>query len=137
VDDAFGVRLFEGRGDLDRHTQGLICQKMGFDRRPGDILHHQIIRADIVDLANMRMVQRPDRTRLSLKSLGVFSLKSLNRHDSVQPRIACFPHLAHATGADRRKQHVRPERDSCGPGCHDLLILTGTAHHPARRSSTL
>ena len=36
-----------------------------------DVLQHQIVRADVVDLADVRMVERGDRARFLVEAVGV------------------------------------------------------------------
>src|SRR5665213_4305528 len=74
-----------------------------------DILHDEIIRPDIVKLANMRMVQRRNRPRLPLESRGKLRPGKLNRNDAIQPRIPRLPHLAHPARANRRDEFIGSE----------------------------
>jgi hypothetical protein len=62
-----------------------------------DILQYQIIRPDIVDLADVGVVQCGDRTRFLLKSSGVLAFELLNRHKAVETCVAGFPHFSHAS----------------------------------------
>jgi len=76
------------------------CSKGKGPWLPVDELHYQIIRPNIVELADVRMIQRGHRTRLALEAFVEFDLRGLDRNRAVEPRVARFPHLTHASGAD-------------------------------------
>src|SRR5229473_1446019 len=63
----------------------------------------QIIRPDVVECADVRMIQRGNGARLALEALAEFVLKDLDGDDAVQARVESTIHLAHAAGANRRK----------------------------------
>jgi hypothetical protein len=52
------------------------------------------------------MVQGCNRPRLALKPAGVFGLDALDRDDAVEPRIMCFPYLAHTSQSDRAEDFI-------------------------------
>jgi hypothetical protein len=107
------------RGVFERPIQ----RKGPFQRRAFDVLHYQVVGADVVELADVRMVQRRHRARFALEALGEFLLGDLNG-DAVQPRIPRPLHLAHASRANERKNLVRAQSLACGER-HDGLIVTG------------
>ena len=72
----------------------------GLERAALDVLEHQVIRADVVDLADVGMIQRGDRARLLLEPRVMLALQPFDRDDAIQAGVAGFPHLAHAAGAD-------------------------------------
>ena len=80
-----------------------------------DVLQDQIVRPDVVDLADVRMVQRSDRTRFLLESVEAIGVgrerrwQHLDRDLAPQSRITSAVHLAHAARADRRENLVRTE----------------------------
>jgi len=47
-----------------------------------------VVWADIVELANVRVIQRGDSARFPLEALAELSLRNLQRNDAVQPRVA-------------------------------------------------
>src|SRR5262249_37248849 len=67
-----------------------------------DILHYQIVRADIVKLADMRMVQRSDCPGFALESFAELLTRSLDGDDAIEPCVACLPHYTHSARADLR-----------------------------------
>jgi hypothetical protein len=63
----------------------------------------------VVQLADVRMVQRGHRAGLAREPFGEFGLRCLDRNNSVQAGVAGPVDLAHSTGADRRKDFVGAE----------------------------
>ena len=72
-------------------------------------------RADVVERADVRMVERRDRPRLALEALadcgfgGELRRQHLDRDVAIEPRVAGAIHLAHAAGAEQRDDLVGPE----------------------------
>ena len=78
MDDALAMRLVEGVGDLNGDLQRLVQRERPFLEPRGqglalEMRHDQVVRAidaaDIVDAADMRMVQRSDGASLALEAL--------------------------------------------------------------------
>ena len=65
------VRFFERAGDLDGETEGLSRRQRWGQRTPVNEFHHQKVGANIVDLTNVRMVERGDRARFPIKALRI------------------------------------------------------------------
>jgi hypothetical protein len=71
MDDALLVRGLERVGDLVGDRQRLVerhrtvVDAVG-ERRPLDQLHHEIVGADVVDVADVRMIQRRDGVDFTL-----------------------------------------------------------------------
>src|ERR1700747_1910715 len=107
--DTLAMRRFERAGQLNGKRQRLIERKGPFDFRSFHILHDQVIRPDVIELANVRMIQGGYRTRPALNPVTELRGRSLEGDDAIKPRIAGFPHLAHAARADARKNFVRSE----------------------------
>src|SRR4051794_22377891 len=114
MDDASGMRLFECRGDLYSQPQGFVWRQRTSQRLTFYVFHHQIIRTDVIELADMRMIQSGDSTGFALESLGMLGLQPLDGHYAIQPCVASFPHLAHAALADGGKDFVRAKRVTGG-----------------------
>ena len=74
VDDAFAVRGIQRIGNLDGVLQRLIERQRPFERLALDVLHHQVVRADVVELADVGMIQRGDRARLALEAFAELAL---------------------------------------------------------------
>ena len=85
--------------------------------------------ADVVDAADVRMVQRGDGPRLALEArarigiAGDVTRQDLDRDRAIEPRIAGFVDLTHAAGAERADDFIRTEPDSGveGHACLSLL----------------
>ncbi len=71
--------------------------------------------ADVIERANVRMIQAGDGSCFTLESLSNFrSLceplpENLDRDGAVQPRIPCPIHFAHAARAQQRLNFIGPE----------------------------
>ena len=86
------------------------------------MLHDQkiepILLANVVEGADVRVVQARHGSRLALESLaslrtvGNVAWQHLHGDNPVQPGVSCLVHLAHAAGADGGKDFVRAESGS-------------------------
>ncbi len=84
-----------------------------------DVLHHQevdVVRAaDVVDRADVGMIQRCDGSRFALEPLagprvaGVQRGKNLDGDRAVEPRVAGLVDVAHPAGAEAGYQLVGPQ----------------------------
>ncbi len=109
VDDAFAVRCVEGVEDLPGVLDGFVHWQRAFERSAVDQFHHQVIRADVVDLADVRMIQRRDGAGLAFKTVREFGLQNFHTDITVQPCVTRFPHFTHAAFTDRRDDFIRAE----------------------------
>ena len=107
--DALLVRGVERIANLHGVLQCLIERQRPLQRSALDVLHHQVIRPDIVQRDKFGMIQRRHGASFALESFAELGLGNLDRDDAIQARVARLPHLAHATRADRRKNLVRAE----------------------------
>jgi hypothetical protein len=81
------------------------------------VLHHQEVgvagAADVVQRADVRVIERGDRACLALEALAQLGRgremgrKHLDRHVAPEARIAGAVDLAHAAGAERAEDLVR------------------------------
>ena len=74
-----------------------------------DVLHDQVVRADIVKLADVGVIQRRDGSGLAFKALAELFFAELDGDDAAQARVASLVHLTHAARADGRDGLVRAE----------------------------
>lgn len=72
----------------------------GDDGLPIHILHHQIIWPDVVNLADVGVVQCSDGFGFALETLGELRSRYFDRDHAIQARIRCGIDLAHAPAAD-------------------------------------
>ena len=124
MDHALGVRGGQRIDDLHRITQGLIeRQRTSFDdlreRLALDVLHHQVIRADIVQRADVGMIERGDGARLALEAIVELARGNLDRDGPVEARVGAEVHLAHAALADHRQNLVVTKLFAGGQGHKD------------------
>jgi hypothetical protein len=102
------VRGLEGACHLQRETTGIGIRQRPAERTPFDILEHEVVRADVVNLTDVRMVQRGDRTCFLLEPADPVDVggeglwKHLDGDITLEPHITGFPHFAHASGAKTR-----------------------------------
>ena len=135
MDDALAVRLVERVGDLGRDLQRLVERQRPLLEARGQRLavemrHDEVVRAvdvaDVVDAADVRMVERGDGARLALEAgarIGIASdlgRQDLDRDRAIEARVAGSVDLAHAARADlgghfiRAEASARTERHSFG-----------------------
>jgi hypothetical protein len=113
MNDAFGVRRLERHSYLHGKPQGLSRWERllvrGNNRRPVNVLNDQIIRSDIINLANIGMIQRGNGFRFALETLAELRGADFDRDDPVQAGIPSLIDLAHAAGADGLQDLIRTE----------------------------
>ena len=156
------MRRLEGAGHLQCETTCIGIRKRSAERTPFDVLEHDVVRADVVNLTDVRMVQRGDRTRFLLEPANPVSVggkglwKHLDGDIALEAHIARFPHFAHTAGtktrrnfirtdsaarADRHSWHYLPEqqtvtklRDSAGQRCSFRFAYAAAMFALRRRS---
>jgi hypothetical protein len=109
VQDAAPVCRIESAGDLKRQRHGFFYGHGPLQRGSIDKLEDQIIRADVEDLADMRMAERGKGVGFLLKSRGAGILEALEGDDAIKTRVAGLPHLTHGACTDQRKNFIRTE----------------------------
>ena len=105
-------------GDLQGETDGVLLRLRAAQRGAVDVLNDQIVIADVVELADVRMIQRRDRACFLFESLGVFRLQSFDRDRAADARVARLPHLAHSSGAERLVQDIGTDMRAPPPAIH-------------------
>jgi hypothetical protein len=110
-----------------------------FQRRSLDELHHDVIRTDIVDLTDVRMIESCNGPGFAIKTAGELSFGNLDCDGAVQSRIARLPHLAHATRAERRDDLIGPEANSSSQnhGFENSILRGVTANRVSAAKRTL
>ena len=129
MNDAFTVCFFEGDRDLPGQAQRVVdLQGPARDslrqRLALQILHDEkfdaVLAADIVERADMRMVESGNALRLTLEAFPKHRIDSqrrrqdFDRDDTLESRVARLVDLAHPTGAERRQDFIRSESGSGG-----------------------
>ena len=118
------VRLVERIADLARDGQRFrdgdwSAADASRQRLAFQMLEHEeeraLIVADVVQRADVRMVQAADRARFALESIaerrvaGKLLGQDLDRHQPIQARVDSAIHFAHATRADGRIDAIRTQ----------------------------
>ncbi len=109
MDDTVTVRGIDGIEDLPRQHQGFIGIDGTRQRLALDVLHDQIVRSDVVEGADVRMVQAGDRVRLALEALAEGRQTFLDGNDAIEAGIERLVNLPHATDANGRDDFVGTE----------------------------
>src|ERR1039458_3893226 len=147
MNDALCVRGLESSCDLQgecksfRWRNGQIFMLFSRDDRIAvNKLHHDVVRADVINLADVGMVERGNRSRFAFKTLGELCSRDLDCNQAIQACISCPIHFAHAactnsgfyavwselcTGSD-----LRGRWNQLGSGC---LLPCGMVEHPFTR----
>jgi hypothetical protein len=109
VEDALGVRGRERVGHLQRQREDLVGRHRPLRRRTLQELHDQVVRSDVVQDADVRVVERGDRARLLLEARGLPGVQRLDGDDAAEARVERAVHLAHSPGADAALDFVGTE----------------------------
>src|SRR5262249_17395927 len=129
MDYACAMCAVERLGDLRAvlenvgERKGTTPQPIG-ERLPLEQLHDQVVVADVVERADVRMIELRDGLRLALEAhfelrvLRELGGKDLDGHAATEPRVAPFPHLAHSSRADARDDFIGTETRSRRNDCH-------------------
>ena len=110
MDDAPFVRGFDAVDDLTEDRQRVAERSSArCSVSPSTNSITRIVRGDVVEVADVGVVQRRDRARLAREPLGELGVRDLDRDVAIQARIAGAIHLAHAARADQRLNFVGTE----------------------------
>jgi hypothetical protein len=111
----------EGVSNLARDVQGFferhrpLLDTLG-ERRPFHQFHYEVVGADVVERADIRMVQRGDGARFDFEAARELLRGDLDGHFAAKAGIACPPDLAHSALANAREQLIGPESRGRGRG---------------------
>ena len=107
--DALSMRGIESIENLAGVFDGLLQRKRTIQRRALNKLHYQIIGADIVELADVRMIQRGHRARFALEPFRKLLAGNLDGDRAVEARVARLVHFPHAARANEREDLIGTE----------------------------
>ncbi len=112
MNDLFGVRSFTRCYDLRGEPQGLRRSKSlwvftGNNRRSVNVLHDYIIRADIVNLADVGMIQRGDGFGFTFQSVAELRTGNFDCDVPIQTRVSGAIHFSHTSRANGSEDFVR------------------------------
>ena len=103
------VRRLQRLANLRPVLEHFIERQRAFQSLALDILHHQIVGADVIQRADMRVIQGGDGPRLALETFAELFTADLDRHRAVQTRVKRFEDPAHAAGPEQSFDPVRSE----------------------------
>ena len=110
MSDALAMCGFESGRDLHRHAQRVVRGQRSAQRFTLQVFEHQVavafVSADVVERANVGMIDRRNRARFDLKPFGKLAGQQFHRDNTAEPRISGLVHLAHTARTD---------------GCQDLI----------------
>ena len=107
VKNAAFVRRVQCVGNLARQTHRVVPSDGTAQHFPLQIFEDEVLGSDVVDLADVWMVDRGDGARFALKPAVVVGDQPLDRDRAIQASIVRLVDLAHTAGADQRFDFVR------------------------------
>src|SRR5262249_55563271 len=113
MDNAQAVSGFESFENLQPVARGVFHRQRTANRLAFDTLHYQVAvavaRSDVVQRANVRVVERGERLGLALEALAERAFDGLDGDGAIEARVARLVDLAHAALADGGKYLVWSE----------------------------
>lgn len=93
--------------DLRGVFRSLIERQRAFQRRTLDVLHYEVVRADIIQSADIRVIHCGDGAGFALESLSELFRRNLDGYIAAEACITSLPDLAHAAFANGREDLLR------------------------------
>lgn len=121
VDDAFFVGGIEGVEDLGGDGESFVDRQGAGKGRAVDVLHDEIVRADVVEGADVGVVEGGNGAGFGVEAVGESLFGELDGDEAFQAGVACFPDFAHAAFADFGEEFVRADSRSGGIGQGSIL----------------
>ena len=106
MDDPRVVRRGKSIGHLRGNVKQLAWRVDGCDRCPVHQFHDQIVRSDVIELADIGVVERGDCAGFVLEPFAERLLRDLDGDGATEARIASLVHFAHPADTEQ---------------CHDLV----------------
>ncbi len=122
MENSARMRHLKRAGDLKGDPDDVALWQRTAKRRALDVLEHEVVRADVEDLTNVRMAQRGNRARFLLESPHAIGIggegvgQDLEGYVTMKPRVARPIHFSHAPGAKRGHDFIRTETRACCQG---------------------
>jgi hypothetical protein len=85
--DALRMRFLECIRDLPCNAQRLVERQRSLEILALDTLHDEVVRADVVQRADVGMIQRRHGARLALEAIAELFGGNLDGDFAVQPRV--------------------------------------------------
>jgi hypothetical protein len=118
------VRAIESTGNLDRISKGFfqrqrsllqpLCKSLSVEILHDDVSGAVIV-ADIIELANVRMIEAGDGASFTLESLAVFGPgfrsmpQDLDRYSALEAQVFRSIDFTHAPSAKQGHDFIRPQ----------------------------
>ena len=106
---AFRVCRLQCVDHFRRHAQRVVERQRAVQGRAFQVLHHEVVGADVVQDADVRMIQRGDGPRFVLDALALPGHERLDRHSPAQAGVEGLVDLPHATGTQLGEDFIRAE----------------------------
>src|SRR5689334_23833 len=87
MSNSLAVGAVERIRDLDAQTKHLLHRQRTFQNLALDVFHHEVVRADVMQRADVRMIQRGHGLRLPSETLAEALGGDLDGYDTVEPRV--------------------------------------------------
>ena len=141
MDHSLAVRGIEGAGDLDGDAEGFFDRQRSlaearFEAFALDVLHDEefdrTLAADVVERADVGVIQAGDGSRFAFEALGDSALTDFDGNGTVQARVAGFVDFAHSPCAQQGDDLVRPEAGLLGQEHRPAMIHDGPSRNATR-----
>jgi hypothetical protein len=107
--DTFPVRGIQRVQNLPGVFDGQFERKWAPQWSSFDKLHDEIVGTNVVEMANVRMVEGGDYLRFQSESFTEWTGACLDRHFAMETRVGCPIDLAHAARGHERIDAVRSQ----------------------------
>jgi hypothetical protein len=126
VDDAFFVGGFEGVGDLAGDVEGFVAgdgalAKALGERGAFDEFHDEVVGADVVEVADVRMIEGGDEAGFAGGAFGELGGANFNGDVAMEAGIVGAPDFAHAARAERGEDLVGAEAVAWREGHSEIV----------------
>jgi hypothetical protein len=109
MNDALLVRRLDPVDQLTDDREHRVEPQRPGGRLAFDELEHEVIRADVVEVADVRMVQSRNEARLAREPVRELDRGDFDGDVALETRIAGSIHLSHAAGPDETGHFIRAE----------------------------
>ncbi len=136
MNHARAVRNVQRVADLYRVFEGPVERQRSLQRRAVHVLHDEVVGSNVVERADVGMIQRRDGPSLALEPLREGFLRHLDRDDAVEASVTSFVDVAHAAAPKRSYDFIRAEASSVHErhGLRVNISSTGAGAPPPART---
>jgi hypothetical protein len=109
MDEILLVRRLDTVDQLLNDREGIVEFEGALEIVTFDVLHDEIVRTDVIEVADVGMVQRRNRSCFTGEALGELSVGNLDRHIATEAVVMRSIDFSHATFADKGEDFIRAE----------------------------